>query len=146
MGGLYITKNVRRHKTNETTRNVFVNQTLTARTVGLVGGLLAGLALALTGSPYSYIIFWRHSLSLSHQTSHHHTLSLSQRFSHRPTLSCFSFFLNFLSKTGPSALLQTSTFIRRRMGEFLFFHHYYIFLSASIIVIFNLVRFPSSLC
>ena len=32
------------------TRNVFVNQTLTARTVGLVGGVLAGLALALTGS------------------------------------------------------------------------------------------------
>ena len=31
-------------------RNVFVNQTLTARTVGLVGGVLAGLALALTGS------------------------------------------------------------------------------------------------
>ena len=31
------------------TRNVFVNQTLTARTVGLVGGVLAGLALALTG-------------------------------------------------------------------------------------------------
>ena len=35
-------------------RNVLVNQTLTARTVGLVGGVLAGFALALTGPIWSY--------------------------------------------------------------------------------------------
>ena len=33
---------------------MFVNQTLTARTVGLVGGVLAGLALALTGPLFTY--------------------------------------------------------------------------------------------
>ena len=34
---------------------MFVNQTLTARTVGLVGGVLAGLALALTGPLFTYL-------------------------------------------------------------------------------------------
>ena len=34
---------------------MFVNQTLTARTVGLVGGVLAGLALALTGPRFIFL-------------------------------------------------------------------------------------------
>ena len=74
-------------------RNVLVNQTLTARTVGLVGGVLAGFALALTGLIWSYSRF----------------------------LLADSF-----SRPGPSALLQTTSFIRRRMGWFFLTHCQYV--------------------
>ena len=102
------------------TRDVFVNQTLTARTVGLVGGVLAGLALALTGPRFSslFLFFPLYSSFICIST----VLSFSY-FIFFIFISSSRFiliFLYFLSKTGPSALLQTSTFIRRRMGWFLF--------------------------
>ena len=43
---------------------MFVNQTLTARTVGLVGGVLAGLALALTGPLFTDFPNYIYLLSL----------------------------------------------------------------------------------
>ena len=94
---------------------MFVNQTLTARTVGLVGGVLAGLALALTGL-YLYLII----LLYLYLTNPLMVLLYLLIY-----LTSFLIVkLYFLSKTGPSALFQTSSFIRRRMGSFLFFYQF----------------------
>ena len=92
---------------------MFVNQTLTARTVGLVGGVLAGLALALTGL-YLIILLYLYL-----------TNPLMVLLYLLIYLTSFLIVkLYFLSKTGPSALFQTSSFIRRRMGSFLFFDQF----------------------
>ena len=94
---------------------MFVNQTLTARTVGLVGGVLAGLALALTGL-YLYLII----LLYLYLTNPLMVLLYLLIY-----LTSFLIVkLYFLSTTGPSALFQTSSFIRRRMGSFLFFDQF----------------------
>ena len=100
---------------------MFVNQTLTARTVGLVGGVLAGLALALTGL-YLCLCLYLYLIILLYLYLTNPLMVLLYLLIY-PT-SFLIVKLYFLSTTGPSALFQTSSFIRRRMGSFLFFDQF----------------------
>ena len=69
---------------------MFVNQTLTARTVGLVGGVLAGLALALTGPLFTYFPNYIYLLSLS--IYHHYLFIIIIYLLPLPSLVLFTFF------------------------------------------------------
>ena len=100
---------------------MFVNQTLTARTVGLVGGVLAGLALALTGPLLPIFLFIYLFIIIIY------LFIIIIYLLPLPSLVLFTIFLSqcfcyidvvlHSSTTGPSAFSQTSTFIRRRMGK-----------------------------